>query len=111
MGRQYLIGYYSRKGDTLFITESPDGYRLTPYNLAPSYAHGIASNHPFLDGNKRTSLVVSELFLALNGVALTATDEAATVTRLKLASGTVSEAELGSWIAASSRPDRALAIL
>lgn len=77
--------------------------------LAASYAHGIASNHPFLDGNKRTSFVVTELFLALNGVALTATDEAATVAWLTLAAGEISEKAIASWIAANSRPDPALA--
>jgi len=81
-----------------------------PAVLAASYAHGIASNHPFLDGNKRTSFVVTELFLALNGIALTATDEAATVAWLKLAAGEISEEELASWIAANSRSDPALAI-
>jgi death-on-curing protein len=42
--------------------------------LAAAYAYGICRNHAFIDGNKRTSLVVAELFLALNGHALDATD-------------------------------------
>jgi death-on-curing protein len=40
--------------------------------LAAAYAYGICKNHPFVDGNKRTSLVVAELFLALNGPCLSA---------------------------------------
>jgi death-on-curing protein len=42
--------------------------------LAAAYGFGIARNHAFVDGNKRTSLVVTELFLDLNGWELTATD-------------------------------------
>ena len=73
--------------------------------LAASYAYGIAMNHPFLDGNKRTSLVVTELFLALNGTALIADDKAAVITWLKLAAGLLSETELTAWIAANSRAE------
>jgi death-on-curing protein len=71
--------------------------------LAASYAHGIAKNHPFLDGNKRTSLVVCELFLNLNGIELTASDEAVVMTWLNLASGDISEVDLEAWIAKNSR--------
>ena len=42
--------------------------------LAAAYGFGIARNHAFVDGNKRTSMVVTELFLDLNGLELTATD-------------------------------------
>src|SRR3546814_16204224 len=38
-----------------------------PAALAASYAFGIARNHPFVDGNKRTALVVAETFINLNG--------------------------------------------
>jgi death-on-curing protein len=71
--------------------------------LAASYAYGIAINHPFLDGNKRTSFVVAELFLAVNGIDLTIDDDGVVITWLKLASGQISETELVSWIAASCR--------
>jgi len=70
--------------------------------LAASYAFGISRNHPFLDGNKRTSLVVAELFLALNGVDLTATDAECVTTFLRLAAGELSEDQLADWIAANS---------
>ena len=43
-------------------------------NWRQAYAFGIARNHPFVDGNKRTAAVVSETFLALNGSALLASD-------------------------------------
>ncbi|MGL5839676.1 MAG: type II toxin-antitoxin system death-on-curing family toxin, partial [Sphingorhabdus sp.] len=65
--------------------------------LAAAYAYGIARNHPFVDGNKRTAAVVSETFLALNGFALTATDAELVVAFVDLAAGELSEAELESW--------------
>ena len=71
--------------------------------LAASYAFGISRNHPFLDGNKRTSLVVAELFLDLNGLDLTASDEACVTTFLRLAAGELGEDDLARWIEANSR--------
>jgi death-on-curing protein len=65
--------------------------------LAAAYAYGIARNHPFIDGNKRTALVVSETFLALNGAELMASDAETVVAFLALASGDLSEDELASW--------------
>lgn len=65
--------------------------------LAASYAFGIARNHPFVDGNKRTAAVVSETFLVLNGGVLTATDAELVVTFVALAAGELSEEELTVW--------------
>ncbi len=65
--------------------------------LAASYAYGIATNHPFVDGNKRTAAVVGELFLVLNGYRLITTDAELVVTFLALASGELREDELGTW--------------
>lgn len=65
--------------------------------LAAAYAYGIARNHPFIDGNKRTAAVVSETFLLLNGYALTATDAELVVAFLALAAGDLSETELADW--------------
>jgi death-on-curing protein len=70
--------------------------------LAASYSFGISRNHPFLDGNKRTSLVVAELFLELNGLALTADDAACVSTFLDFAAGELSEDDLARWIEANS---------
>jgi death-on-curing protein len=69
-------------------------------SLAAAYAYGIARNHSFVDGNKRTALVVSRLFLLLNGVNLVATQEEKYLTFLKLAAGELSEEELASWVRA-----------
>lgn len=74
--------------------------------FAASYAFGISRNHPFLDGNKRTSLVVAELFLMLNCVELTATNTDCVATFLRLAAGEITEEELADWIAANSSPVR-----
>jgi death-on-curing protein len=66
--------------------------------LAASYAFGISRNHPFLDGNKRTSLVVAEFFLELNGLELTATDAECVNTFLQLAAGELTEDSLADWV-------------
>lgn len=65
--------------------------------LAASYAFGIARNHPFVDGNKRTAAVVSETFLALNGATLMASDAELVVAFVSLAAGELSESELTDW--------------
>jgi death on curing protein len=65
--------------------------------LAAAYAYGIARNHPFIDGNKRTAAVVSETFLVMNGYGLNATDAELVVAFLALASGELSEEELADW--------------
>jgi death on curing protein len=65
--------------------------------LAASYAYGIARNHPFVDGNKRTAAVVSETFLVLNGYELTASDAELVVAFVDLAAGELSEEELNAW--------------
>ena len=66
--------------------------------LAASYAVGLAKNHPFVDGNKRTSFLAMGLFLFLNGHRLTATQADATVTMLAVAAGEIDEAVLAAWI-------------
>jgi len=65
--------------------------------LAAAYAYGIARNHPFVDGNKRTAAVVSETFLVLNGYRLGATDAELVVAFLALAAGELSEEEMADW--------------
>ncbi len=66
--------------------------------LAAAYGFGIARNHPFSDGNKRTAFVAVELFLALNGYALTATDADCVITMLGVAAGDTEEAAFAHWI-------------
>lgn len=66
--------------------------------LAASYAFGIARNHPFIDGNKRTALVVARTFLLLNGSDIEASQEEKYLTFLRLAEGSLTEEELAAWI-------------
>ena len=67
-------------------------------SLAASYAYGIARNHPFVDGNKRTALVAARTFLLLNGVNVQAAQIDKWLTFLRLAEGAITEAELGEWL-------------
>jgi len=67
-------------------------------SLAAAYAYGIARNHPFVDGNKRTALVAARTFLILNGVDLKASQDEKVLTFLNLAEGAISEEEVADWI-------------
>jgi death-on-curing protein len=66
--------------------------------LAAAYAYGIARNHGFADGNKRTALVTADLFLMLNGYELVSSPVENVLTILGVADGTLSEDELTAWI-------------
>jgi len=68
--------------------------------LAAAYAYGLARNHPFIDGNKRTAWVLARLFLALNGVAIQFVPEDAIHIVLRLAAGEIDEEELSGWFRA-----------
>jgi death-on-curing protein len=72
--------------------------------LAASYAFGIARNHAFLDGNKRTALVVCEGFLRLNGLKVVAPPEEKYLTYFRLAEGSLSEEELAAWLTPHAVP-------
>lgn len=67
-------------------------------DLAASYAFGIAKNHPFVDGNKRTAFLALGVFLGLNGQRLVATQLDATTTMLAVAASEIDEAALAEWI-------------
>lgn len=72
--------------------DAPDLFRL-----AASYAYGIARNHALVDGNKRTALVVSVLFLNRNGWDVEASKEDEYFTFLHVADGSLSEEDLAAW--------------
>lgn len=72
--------------------------------LAAAYGFGIARNHPFIDGNKRTAFVCVELFLALNGYVLTASDTDCVSAMLALAAGELPEADFAAWIKTHTAP-------
>lgn len=65
--------------------------------LAAAYAFGVARNHPFGDGNKRTAWVLARLFLRLNGHRIEFGPDDAIATALALAAGDLSEVELAQW--------------
>ena len=73
-------------------------------DLAAAYGFGLAKNHPFIDGNKRTAFLAVGLFLRLNGHRLTATQADATLTMLGLAAGKITEADFAKWLRANSTP-------
>ena len=66
--------------------------------LAAAYGFGLARNHPFVDGNKRTAFVAVELFLSLNGCELVADDADCVLRMLSLAAGELSEAAFADWL-------------
>ncbi len=66
--------------------------------LAASLAFGLARNHPFSDGNKRTAAVACEVFIVLNNAMLLADDLALYPQYIALAEGSLTEAELASWL-------------
>jgi death on curing protein len=76
----------------LFAYSEPD-----LFDLAASYASGIAQNHAFIDGNKRTALTVAATFLYIHGLDIVAPKEALYTTVLSLADGSLSEGALAIW--------------
>ena len=72
--------------------------------LAAAYGFGIGRNHPFVDGNKRTALVVTFTFLFVNGVRITAPKEDRYFVFYDLAAGKFSEDGLAQWLEANSEP-------
>jgi death on curing protein len=72
--------------------------------LAAAYGFGVARNHPFIDGNKRTAFVCCELFLTLNGQLLVADDALCVSTMLALAAGELPEADFAAWLRTHSAP-------
>ena len=74
-------------------------------DLAASYAVGIARNHAFIDGNKRTAFVVAAgVFLPLNGRQLTASHGERVRVMLAVAAGSMPEDELAAWFRANIQP-------
>jgi death-on-curing protein len=76
----------------------PGGKVPDAADLAAAYGYGISRNHPFIDGNKRTGFVATELFLALNGWALHASDADCVLTMLAVAAGDITEAAFADWL-------------
>ncbi|MFL6198685.1 MAG: type II toxin-antitoxin system death-on-curing family toxin [Thermoanaerobaculia bacterium] len=75
-----------------------------PSILAAAYGYGLATSHPYRDGNKRIAFLAMVVFLGLNGWDLEASDAEVVATMLALADGRLSEAELASWLRAHLLP-------
>lgn len=73
-------------------------------DLAAALAYGLARNHPFLDGNKRTAAVCCEAFVELNGMTLEAEDPELFPQYLALAEGRLSERDFAAWLRERLRP-------
>ena len=73
-------------------------------SLAASYGVGLAKNHPFVDGNKRTAFLAVGMFLAVNGFRLRATQVDATLTVMDVAAGVLDEAAFAQWIREHIKP-------
>jgi death-on-curing protein len=72
--------------------------------LGAAYAYGISSNHPFVDGNKRTALLVSFTFLDVNGLEVIASQEDAFLTIFGLAASEITEEQLAHWSKHNTAP-------
>lgn len=75
-------------------------------SLAAAYAFGVARNHPFADGNKRTAWVLARLFLALNRIQLAFSAQDAIAVVIALAAGELAEDELAAWLRDHVVPSR-----
>lgn len=75
-----------------------------PIRLAASYAYGIARNHPFVDGNKRTAFVAAAFFLMVSGLRIRTSQQDVIDTVLALAAGTLTETDFAIWLRANTAP-------
>ncbi|MDP1692261.1 MAG: type II toxin-antitoxin system death-on-curing family toxin [Burkholderiaceae bacterium] len=97
-------GASGTRDDGLFESALARAENLAAYgepdaaDLAAAYGYGIARNHPFIDGNKRTAFVAVELFLDLNGFELAASDGDCVLTMLAVAAGQIDEATFARWL-------------
>ena len=79
----------------------PDGY-----DLAAAYAFGVARNHPFVDGNKRTAWVLARVFLLMHKVSFKCSEADAVIAMLKLAAGDINDADFAQWLRAHAGDPR-----
>ena len=67
-------------------------------DLAASYGFGLIKSHPFSDGNKRIGFVTANMFLLLNGYEMEAPEPQVVDITLRVADGSLDEAEFATWI-------------
>jgi death on curing protein len=80
--------------------------RADLFTLAAAYGYGIAKNHAFIDGNKRTAFMVMFTFLQINGWRLVVPEPEVVVTMLQIAAGEISETLLSDWLSQNSQTNR-----
>jgi death-on-curing protein len=68
------------------------------FELAAAYGFGLATNHPFIDGNERIAFQAIYVFLGMNGFRIDAPEEAAVGIMMGVAAGNIDESELTSWL-------------
>jgi death-on-curing protein len=84
------------------LARAPQRYAYAPdsdlADLAAAYGHGLASSHPFADGNKRVAFVTMAVFFGLNGRAIEAPEGEVVTVMLVLAGGELDEPQLADWL-------------
>jgi death on curing protein len=79
--------------------------KTTVFELAASLCFGLAKNHPFVDGNKRTALLAARAFLFVNGYLLEPAEDDEVLTIVAVAEDSVSEQQLAEWMQRNSTRD------
>jgi death-on-curing protein len=74
------------------------------FDWAAAYAHGIANNPPFVDGNKRTAFVAAALFLESNGWRVVAPEEEVVRMVLGVADKSVPQEAVAQWLGDQTQP-------
>jgi death on curing protein len=70
--------------------------------MAAHLAFSLIKNHPFLDGNKRIGILSMLVYLEMNGLPVTCTNDELVTIGLDLAKSTINEADLIEWIISHS---------
>jgi death on curing protein len=102
-------GSYGIRDENLFLASLDRPRNLLAYgdsptlfDLAAAYAYGVAKNHPFIDGNKRTGFVLAAVFLELNGYSLNTSDSEVVGLMVRLAQGLEAQESVALWIQSRS---------
>jgi death-on-curing protein len=97
-----LASALARPQQTLAYADPPPGLA----DLAATLTYGLARNHPFSDGNKRTAYIACRVFLLLNGVELAASMDDRYVTMIELAEGELAVEDFAAWLRQHLRPEQ-----
>ena len=72
------------------------------FELAAAYGYGLAKNHPFIDGNKRTAFMLMYVFLGLNGYLLEVRDREVVEMMERLTTDEENQESLAQWLEKNS---------